>query len=183
LTITIGRGIGLGIVVGGQLYRGSQGGGGEFGHIVVDPEGPVCGCGKKGCLEAYAAEPALLRQAQEAREAGSLPDFETLEDLIALGRKGEPAAVKIFTEAGEVLGREIANLLNLFNPELVLVSGEGTRIGDLIFKPMLTAIDSFALATLRSDTEVRIDPWGDDAWAVGAASLVLQEVFSSPLHR
>jgi predicted NBD/HSP70 family sugar kinase len=183
LTITIGRGIGLGIVAGGQLYRGSQGGGGEFGHIVVDPDGPACGCGKAGCLEAYAAEPALLRQAREAQDAGELPDFETMDDLIALGRKGEPAAVRIFAEAGRVLGREIANLLNLFNPALVLVSGEGTRIGELIFQPMQEAINQYALPTLRSDTEVRVDPWGDDAWAVGAASLVLQEFFTSPLHR
>ena len=183
LTVTIGRGIGLGIVVGGQLYRGARGGGGEFGHIIVDPQGPACGCGKNGCLEAFVAERSLLREGQAAVKRGEIKPFKSLDDLIDLGAAGEDSVVKIFAEAGRVLGREIANLINLFNPELILVSGEGTRIGDLIFDPMRSAIRDCVMSTLRDDTEVRVDPWGDDAWAVGAASLVLQDYFASPIHR
>ena len=183
LTVTIGRGVGLGIVASGQLYRGSHGGGGEFGHIVVDPDGPTCSCGKLGCLETFVAEPSLLRAGQQAVERGELDPFTTLDELIILAVAGQAAAVKIFTDAGLVLGREIANLINLFNPELVFVSGEGTRIGDLIFTPMNSAINEHAMSTLRNDTEVRVDPWGDDAWAVGAASLVLQDFFASPIDR
>ncbi len=183
LTVTIGRGIGLGIVVGGQLYRGSHGGSGEFGHIVVDPAGPTCSCGKQGCLETFVAEPALLLAGQGAVEHGELDPFTTLDELINFAESGQSGAVKLFTAAGQVLGREIANLINIFNPELVLVSGEGTRIGDLIFSPMTAAIKEYTMATLRNDTEVRIDPWGDDAWAVGAASLMLQDFFASPINR
>lgn len=183
LTVTIGRGIGLGIVIGGQLYRGSHGGSGEFGHIVVDPDGPICSCGKQGCLETFVAEPALVRIGQEALKQGKLDTFTSLDELIKLAESGQETAVQIFKAAGRVLGREIANLINIFNPELVLVSGEGTRIGELIFLPMTAAIKEFATSTLRNDTEVRVDPWGDDAWAVGAASLVLQDFFASPINR
>ncbi len=183
LTVTIGRGIGLGIVVGGQLYRGSRGGSGEFGHIVVDPKGQPCSCGKIGCLETFVAEPALLQSGQCAAENGDLDPFTTLDELINFAESGQTAAVKLFSTAGQVLGREIANLINIFNPALVIVSGEGTRIGELIFSSMTAAIKEYAMSTLKSDTEVRIDPWGDDAWAVGAASLVLQDFFSSPINR
>lgn len=183
LTVTIGRGIGLGIVVNGQLYRGARGGGGEFGHIVVDSSGPECGCGKTGCLEAFVAERSLIRDGLAAVKRGELPSIKTLNDLIALGESGEPAAIEIFSMAGEVLGREIANLINIFNPELILVSGEGTRIGDLIFQPMQQAIRGCVMSTLRDDTEVRVDPWGDDAWAIGAASLVLADYFASPINK
>jgi predicted NBD/HSP70 family sugar kinase len=183
LTVTIGRGVGLGIVVGGKLYRGARGGGGEFGHIVVEPNGPLCNCGKRGCLEAFVGERALLREAQEAADRGEIPPIETIEDLISAGTSGDVTVKQIFSNAGRILGREVANLVNVFNPELILISGEGTRIGDLIFQAMYSSIDEYAMPTLKNDTEVRIDPWGDDAWAVGAASLVLREFFASPIHR
>ncbi len=183
LTVTIGRGVGLGIVIGGQLYRGARGAGGEFGHIVVEPNGPLCDCGKRGCLEALVGERALLREAREAADRDELPPVETIEDLADAGFSGDAIAGEIFANAGRTLGREIANLVNVFNPELILISGEGTRMGDLIFQAMYSAIDEHAMPTLKDDTEVRIDPWGDDAWAVGAASLVLREFFASPIHR
>jgi len=100
-----------------------------------------------------------------------------------LGETGEPAAIEIFSSAGQILGREIANLINIFNPQLLLVSGEGTRIGDLIFDSMRLAINTHVMSTLRDDTEIRVDHWGDDAWAIGAASLVLQDLFASPIHQ
>lgn len=183
MTVTIGRGIGLGIVVSGQIYRGARGGGGEFGHIVVDPEGPACGCGKNGCLEAFVAEPALVREGQIAVQKGTLPPFSTLDELIIQAEEGDEVAQNVFTDAGRILGREIANLINIFSPQLILVSGEGTRIGDLIFDPMRSAIHSYAMSTLRNDTEIRVDHWGDDAWAIGAASLVLGDYFASPINK
>jgi len=183
LTVTIGRGVGLGIVTGGKLYRGSHGGSGEFGHIVVEPDGRSCSCGKQGCLETIVAEPSLVVAGQKAVKEGKLDPFTNLADLIDQAETGHPVAAKIFTDAGLVLGREIANLINIFNPELVLLSGEGTRIGDLIFLPMHSAINEHTMSTLRNDSVVRVDHWGDDAWAVGAASLVLQDFFASPIDR
>lgn len=183
LTVTIGRGVGLGIVAGGEVYRGARGGGGEFGHTVVEVNGPSCNCGKRGCLEAYVAEYSLLREAARMAERGEMSAIDGIDDLIRLGKGGDPAAQRIFANAGEVLGRGVANLINLFNPTLILISGEGVRIGDLMFDAMRATVETHTMPALRVDTEIRIDPWGDDAWVAGAASLVLREIFVSPLHK
>ena len=182
ILVTIGRGVGLGIVVNGALYRGANGGGGEFGHTVIDPQGPHCACGNRGCLETYVADPALLRLAQEATRDGDLPGpVEDVETLVALGQEEQPAAVHIFEQAGQKLGQGIANLINLLSPRMVIVSGEGARAGDLIFDPMREAIQRHVMPGLSSTFDIHIDPWEDDDWARGAASLVLQQVFHTPL--
>jgi predicted NBD/HSP70 family sugar kinase len=182
LTVTVGRGVGLGIVIGGDLFRGARGGGGEFGHLVVDVDGPVCECGKRGCLEAYVGEAGLLRQAHALAEAGQLPPVGSVDELLALAAAGQPSAVELFARSGGLLGQGVANLVNLFNPARILISGEGVRYGDLFFTPMRQALAANTMPALKGDSQVRIDPWGDDAWAVGAASLVLRDLFVSPLQ-
>lgn len=184
LTITIGRGVGLGIIMNGQLYRGFQGGAGEFGHTVIDPEGTLCACGKYGCLETFVSDLSLMRLAGEAIAAGALPNsVQTLDDLQEAATAGNSAARAIYTQAGEVLGRGIANLINIFSPQLVIISGEGVQAGELIFSPMHESIDRHVMPGLREDTEIEVDIWNDDAWARGAAGLVLQALFESPVHR
>jgi predicted NBD/HSP70 family sugar kinase len=184
LTVTIGRGVGLGIVVNGQIYRGSQGGAGEFGHTVIDVAGPTCDCGNRGCLETFVADPALVRMAGLAVERGDLASTAgTVDGLLMEARAGNPAALSIFRRAGEVLGLGIANLINIFSPQRIIVSGEGVRARDLIFGPMREAIDRHVMPGLARDTEVEVDIWNDDAWARGAAGLVLQELFESPVRR
>lgn len=184
LTVTIGRGVGLGIVVNGEIYSGFQGGAGEFGHIVIDPAGPQCACGNRGCLETYVSDPALLRKAKEAVERGELPEtVQSLDDLLQQALAGNPAAIAIFAQAGQVLGRGIANLINIFSPQQIIISGEGVRAGDLIFAPMYDTIARHVMPGLAEDTDIEVDVWNDDAWARGAASLVLQELFRSPIYR
>lgn len=183
LTITIGRGVGLGIVAEGKLYRGSRGSGGEFGHMVIDANGPECDCGKTGCLESLVSEPALLEEAQFRAGRGEMKPVTTIDDLILLAENGDPMACSIFERGGEVLGLGVANLITLLNPSLIVISGEGVRIGELFFKPMRKSIAEHTMPTLAEDTEIRIDSWGEDEWAIGAASLVLGEVFRSPLDR
>ena len=130
LTVTIGRGVGLGIVTNGQFYRGAGGGAGEFGHIVVDPEGPLCECGKRGCLEALVSDPALVSQAQQVVNTAGLDySVNNVDDLVQLSNNGEVFAMAILRRAGEIFGQSIANLINLFNPARVLISGEGVRNG------------------------------------------------------
>lgn len=186
LVVTVGRGVGLGIVVNGQFYRGTRGGGGEFGHTVLAPDGPLCDCGKRGCLEAYVADPALVRAAQEAvarsELSGVSADELTVEQVTELAQAGNETLRAIFGQAGEILGMGIANLLNILNPALVIVSGEGVRAGDLLFEPMREAVARCVFDGLEQDTEIVIQDWGDEAWAWGAASLVLQEIFKSPIH-
>lgn len=181
ILVTIGRGVGMGIVVKGSLYRGSNGGGGEFGHTVVDPGGAPCACGKRGCLETLVADPALLRLAKEAAAAGEIPgEISEVEELVALADDGNQASREILAQAGSVLGRGIANLINVLSPQMVIISGEGVRSGDWIFDPMRRAVDEHVMPGLAESFEIRIDPWEDDDWARGAASLVLQQVFHSP---
>ena len=184
LVVTFGRGIGLGIVVNGQFHHGTRGSAGEIGHTVIQPGGELCACGKRGCLEMYASEPAMLRQAAEAyqqRKLSSLP--KTPEAMIALANHGEKAVQEIFARAGQLLGQSIANLINIFNPQRILINGEGVRAGDWLFNPMRAAIDEHTMPSLRQDVSILVEPLGDDAWARGAASLVLHELFESPIKR
>jgi glucokinase-like ROK family protein len=184
LVVTFGRGIGLGIVVNGQFHHGAHGSAGEIGHTVVQPGGELCACGKRGCLEMYASEPAMLRQAAEAYQQGKLSSIpKTPEEMIALANQGEKAVQEIFSQAGQLLGQSIANLINIFNPERILINGEGVRAGNWLFNPMLAAIDEHTMPSLRKDVSIFIEPLGDDAWARGAASLVLHELFESPIKR
>jgi len=178
LTVTIGRGVGLGMVINGQIYRGARGGGGEFGHTVIDPQGPLCACGKHGCLEAHVADPGLLRA---AREKLGVPKL-TMDELLGRAQAGDEKAMAIFSFAGEILARGIANLINVLSPQLIILSGEGVRAGDLLFDPMRKALNDYIMPGLAEDSEVRIDTWDDNAWARGAAGLVLGELFKSPIY-
>ncbi|MCL4560845.1 MAG: ROK family protein, partial [Chloroflexi bacterium] len=183
LTVTLGRGVGMGIVVHGELYRG-KGGAGELGHTVVDPDGPLCDCGHYGCLETYISDKGLMRAAAELQALGELPaSIETMDQLIAAAQAGNPAAQGIFVRAGRLLGVQIANLINLYDPDLVVISGEGVRSREWFYGPLRDRHESHVIPGVSGDTEIRIDAWGDDAWARGAASLVLGELFKSPVHQ
>ena len=179
LTITVGRGIGMGIVVNRQLYRGSHGGAGEFGHTVIDPDGPLCDCGKRGCLETFVGDPGILR----AAEAALGRPVASVDELLQLAESGDEPARAVFAHAGDILGRAVANQLNVFDPQRIIISGEGARYGKWLFDPMCAAVDRHTMPDLRSDVQISIEPWGDDAWARGAASLVLRELFESPVDQ
>ncbi|SEG96662.1 Sugar kinase of the NBD/HSP70 family, may contain an N-terminal HTH domain [Nonomuraea solani] len=172
LVVTIGRGVGAAIVADGRVYRGARGGAGEFGHLPVDPEGPPCGCGARGCLEAFVGSAGLLAAARTKT---------TAEGLAALGRAaagGDGGAREVFAEAGAILGRATAGLINVVDPEFVVVLGEGTadwplwRIG---FEPALRA----QLYPGRRDISVEVESWDDTSWAQGAAALVLATPFDA----
>ena len=179
LTITVGRGIGMGIVVNRQFYRGGRGGAGEFGHTVVDPDGPLCDCGKRGCLETFVGDPGLVRMANAALDR----PVASVDELLGRAEAGDEPAQAVFGRAGAILGRAVANLVNIFDPQRIIISGEGARVGKWLFDPMCAAVDQHAMPALRSDVRISIEPWGDDAWARGAASLVLRELFESPVHQ
>jgi predicted NBD/HSP70 family sugar kinase len=174
LTITVGRGIGLGIVVNGQLYRG-MGGAGEFGHIVFDPNGPPCACGRRGCLETFVGDPWLLRRAR----LHSLAVADN-EELLRAAQAGSVTALQVLCDAGEMLGRGVAMLVNILHPQLLIFSGEGIRYGDFLLDSMRKALYDNAMPGLSDRLRLHVEPLGDDAWARGAASLVLQELFRTP---
>jgi N-acetylglucosamine repressor len=179
IVITVGRGIGMGIVINGQIYRGKSGGAGEFGHIVVDPDGPLCDCGKRGCLESYLSDHALLATAR--KEVGE--DVVNFDDLLQRANGGNAPAAMVLTRAGRLLGQEIANLVNILDPKLILISGEGVRMGEIFFSALRTAYKQHVMPGLVEDTEIRVIPWGDDVWARAAASVVIGELFNSPMQK
>jgi predicted NBD/HSP70 family sugar kinase len=187
LVVTIEDGVGMGIVVNGQLYRGAQGFAAEFGHVVIDSQGRPCRCGKRGCIEAYVSNFSIVAAAQNAIAEGRWrwPDESELnyDAIIAAAEAGDTVPGKILEEAGSYLGQGIAGLVQLFNPSRIIMSGDGIRAGNLMFGPMRTAIDTYANPGLRSDLEVIIHKWRDIDWARGAASLVLQELYKSPFNR
>ena len=146
LLVTVGRGIGLGVVVGGEIYRGAHGGAGEFGHMTVDTsaDAPACNCGKRGCLEAVASDYGILRAAT-GEDPGHRVE-EAMAALIAQARAGDERVCAIFQRAGTALGVALANLVNIFDPALVLVGGEGLRGEDLITEPMRAALPATSSA-------------------------------------
>lgn len=188
VVVTVGRGIGAGIVVNGQFYRGAIGGAGEFGHITLTSDGPPCDCGKRGCLESLASDPAVVRQARAAIALGertALAEVEPLdlEALVAAAEGGDDLARRLLAESGTWLGIGIAALVNILNPQLVIVGGEGVRAGEWRLEPMREAIHEHTFNGLADDLEIVIEPSGDETWARGAACVVLGELFKSPVHK
>jgi predicted NBD/HSP70 family sugar kinase len=177
IAVTIGRGVGLGIVAGGDIYRGFGGGAGEFGHTSAVEGGAVCTCGKRGCLETVVADPALL---VEARQLGLLTDGQRIEHLRELAGQGQLQARQIYHAAGATLGRAVADLVNILGPELVLLSGEGTEAWPYLSEAFAGAYAANVFPPL-GHVPVEVDPWDDAKWAIGAATLVLRATFAAPL--
>jgi len=187
LVVTIEQGVGMGIVLNDQLYRGSGGIGAEFGHMVLRPDGLACRCGKRGCLEAYTSDAAILDRARKALATGKMEKVMlaalTIEDVTTMACKGNTALKKIFREGGELLGQAIASLIQVFNPERVIITGEGVRAGDLLFSPMHQAIKRYTNKPQARCVEIVIQDWCDDDWARGAAGFVVGELYKSPLNK
>lgn len=173
VVVTLGLGIGMGIVVNGNLHHGARGGAGELGHVQAVVDGPTCWCGRRGCLEAVASEPALVREALTV--TGRLIKAADL----GAAAVGDPAVAAILERAGRLVGRAIANAITILDPSRVIVSGEGVRLGEPYLAALRDAIHE--RASKEVDTEVFIEQWGDEAWARGAATLVLRELFN-PAH-
>ncbi len=179
IVITLGRGVGMGIVINGQIYRGKSGGAGELGHIIVRPDGPLCDCGRHGCLETLISDRALVAEARLVLGT----EIADLDDLLRCVSLGYPRAAQILERAGTLLGLQISNLVNLFDPKLIIISGEGIRLGEVFFSAVRNSFRGAVMPGLAKDTEIRVNSWGDDIWALGAASLVIAEVFSSPIQK
>jgi N-acetylglucosamine repressor len=182
LLVTLGRGIGLGIVADGKIYRGSQGGAGEFGHTTVDTtaEAPLCNCGKRGCLEAIASDYGIVRAA-----SGGDPNHHldsAMQQLVAQAQGGDTAVQAVFARAGQVVGVAIANLVNIFDPALVVLGGEGLRAGEWLLGPLRETVPRHLFGRTQADLEITAHTGDEVSWARGAASLVLHEVFRPPIY-
>jgi predicted NBD/HSP70 family sugar kinase len=177
--VTIEHGLGMGLVMNHRLFRGSQGLGMELGHTKVQLDGALCRCGQRGCLEAYVADYALAREAATAlnwghKEGQSLSVL--LEGLFDHAKAGNATARSIFRRAGRYLAVGLSNVINLFDPELIILSGERMRYDYLYAAETLAEIENLAIVTGRKRVPIEIHAWGDMLWAHGAAALALSIV-------
>ncbi|WP_151523789.1 ROK family transcriptional regulator [Serinicoccus kebangsaanensis] len=175
LIVTIGHGIGCAIVAGGRLHRGFRGGAGELGHVPVALDGPECRCGNRGCLEALVGDDAL---AQRARERGIVGPQEGKSELNDRALGGHPGAIQLFEEAGTLLGRTLAGLAQVVDPDVLVILGEGTDVWEL-WRPSFTMALRRHLLPDRRSIPIVMEDWPDDRWAAGAASLVLFSPFDT----
>lgn len=181
VAVTIGTGIGCGIIINGRLYRGSTGSAGEISHTVVLPDGPVCNCGKRGCLETLTAAPAMVRQARLAIEQGRATALAAVENLAAkdifiAAANNDPVAQEIIQEMTHFLGLGLANLINTLNPELIVIGGGVARAGELLFNPLREKALAYSLEAAAQAVKIVPAQLGNDAGSIGAGAVVLQEL-------
>jgi predicted NBD/HSP70 family sugar kinase len=175
LVVTIGTGIGAGMMVDGVVLRGWGGGAGEIGHIPIESDGPLCTCGNHGCLESIIGEAALVRV---ARERGIIGEQSGISALRVAADSGNAEATRIFSEAGHLLGRTLAGIVHTLDPEIVIVLGEGTaawKHWSFGFEPAFRS----SLIPSRRGVAVAVETWQDESWAQGAAALVLATPFDA----
>ena len=187
IVVTIEDGLGMGVVIDGELYRGSNGFAGEIGHFVAVPDGYLCRCGKKGCYEAYISNFGILNAAKKRAMEGAWEcesvDRLTYEDVLKQAREGNKTLQELFGLAGRYLGHALSGLMQIFNPSRIIITGNGIRSEEMLFSAMHDVISTNTAPEIRSRTEIIIHQWQDIDWSLGAACLVLQELYKSPLDR
>jgi glucokinase len=182
--VTIGTGLGGGLILDGRLYRGASGAGGEIGHMQLEPEGRLCGCGRRGCLEALASGSALSARAQEiaasepdgilarlARTEGSEPDARLIEKAADLGDAAAEAAIR---QAGRYLGAGLTNLVDVFNPEVIVIGGSLRKLGPRYLDTAREVVKAEAFRQSYADVRIVEAALGDESPAIGAALLALE---------
>lgn len=186
--VNISWGLGIGIIIDGKIYTGKSGFSGEFGHISTFENEIICHCGKKGCLETEASGSALHRVLSERIWNGESSilssrikagDTITLEDVIEAVNKEDVLCIEIVEEIGQKLGKQIAGLINIFNPELVIVGGILSITGDYITQPIKTAIRKYSLNLVNKDSVVLTSKLKDKAGIIGACMLARSRMFES----
>lgn len=183
MVINIGWGIGLGLVLNGKLFRGFNGFAGEFSHIPLFTNGKLCSCGKRGCLETESSLQTVVEKAKEGLQKGRLSMLSQLQNenleqateiIIQSAGKGDQFAVELLSEAGYNIGRGVAILIHLLNPEKVILSGRGSLAGRIWQAPIQQALNEHCIPRLSASTEIVISSLGYQAEIIGAAALVME---------
>jgi len=180
LFVNVSWGLGLGIFIDGKLYYGKSGFAGEFGHLNAFDNEILCHCGKKGCLETQASGSFIYRRFLEKVAEGNssilekrIKDGEAIiqEDILDAAMKEDMLAIELIEEVGNTLGKHIAGLINLFNPELVIIGGVVALTGDYLLLPIRSAVKKYSLNLVSKDTSIKLSKLGDKAGVVGACML------------
>jgi predicted NBD/HSP70 family sugar kinase len=188
LFVNIDYGVGLGILIDGKLYYGKSGFSGEFGHIPFFNNEIICHCGKKGCLETEASGSALLRMFEQKIQQGSSSLLVTkgkttgelrLADIIEAAQAEDVLSIELIAEIGEKIGRGLAVLINIFNPELVILGGTLAETGDYIRLPAKSALNKYSLNLVSGDTELKMSKLGEKAGVTGGCLIARNKVLSN----
>jgi predicted NBD/HSP70 family sugar kinase len=202
LYLKLGTGIGGGVIMGGQLYRGHSGSAGEIGHMTVEPNGPRCNCGNRGCLEALAGAPAIVEDARQGRSLRrrlerdgqgapdglgqhSRPDLIEIGEVVQAALDGDPACKAALEQAGEHIGTALASLINFFNPSLFVLDGKTMCAGELLLAPIRRTIAERSLPAPLAHTQIIAGKLGGQAIPLGGIATVIDAAFgaSSSLGR
>lgn len=180
--VSVGIGIGVGLVINGELYRGSSGFSGEMGHMTVEANGRPCGCGNQGCWELYASENALLEQAEALASSGfSGKDHDRpfdLDSLVQAAEQQNPEVIQLFKRIGESIGLGLSNIVNTFNPELVIIGNRMTTAQSWIKQPMLDTFNERTLPIHRHRTSIEFSHLGTYSAVLGASHFAVSDFFA-----
>jgi predicted NBD/HSP70 family sugar kinase len=183
MVINIGWGVGLGMIVNGKLFRGANGFAGEFSHIPLFTNNKLCSCGKTGCLETETSLLVIVEKAIRGLNEGRVSILknlsvekaeESFRSIIDAAVKGDKFAVELFSEAGYNIGRGVAILIHIFNPELIILSGRGSAAGKIWMAPIQQAINEHCIPKISENASVQISSLGYEAELIGAAALVME---------
>lgn len=192
MVINIGWGIGLGLILNGNLFRGHEGFAGEFSHIPFFLNGKLCSCGKMGCLETETSLLLIVEKARGGIRSGRLSKLNSsiLEDLelasdaiIKAVRDGDQFAIEIFSQAGYNIGKGVAVLIHLLNPKTIILSGRGAAAGQIWQAPIQQALNEHCIPRLYQNTNIEISKLGVNAELIGAAALIMENYERIPISR
>ncbi len=190
MVINFGWGIGLGMILNHQLFRGNNGFAGEFSHVHLFDNNKLCECGKSGCLETEASLMVVIEKAKEALREGRVSAIkhisddseEALSTIIRGALKGDQLAVELLSNVAYNIGRGIAILIHILNPELVVISGRGAAAGNMLLAPMQQAVNKYCIPRLASYTQIVVSTFSVNAELIGGAALVIEN-YEKNIHR
>ncbi|HAL82293.1 MAG TPA: sugar kinase [Mucilaginibacter sp.] len=183
MVINLGWGIGLGMIINGEIFRGRNGFAGEFSHIPLSEDGALCACGKRGCLEAEASMLVVSKKATEGIEQGRVTSLKQIDEahskqmgdaIMEAANKGDQFAIELFSDAGYKIGKALAILIHIMNPQAIVLSGRGAKVGKILMAPIQQALHKYCIPRLSRGTELLISELGFDAELIGASVLVME---------
>lgn len=193
LVLYLDFGIGLGMILNGKLYKGFSGFAGEFSHIQMEDDGKLCRCGKLGCLETIASGAALVGKAEEGIAAGKtsiILDQQATRDIRSGVRQvvdaalaGDQYAINIIADAGTNIGKGISILIQLLNPELIVLSGTLSEAGQYLMMPIVQAVQTHSMSQLSKNTKIELSKMGKEIGINGALAVVMENIFESTIKR
>jgi predicted NBD/HSP70 family sugar kinase len=183
MVINLGWGIGLGMVINGEIFRGRNGFAGEFSHIPLSEDGAMCECGKRGCLEAEASMLVVSQKAISGIKNGRVTSLKQIDEahskqmgdaIMEAANNGDQFALELFTDSGYKIGKALAILIHIMNPQAIVLSGRGAKVGKILMAPIQQALHKYCIPRLSGGTELLISGLGFDAELIGAAVLVME---------